>query len=115
LGFGLLNEIADLDDVVVPRTVGRTHRKLKPVDPSQRFRHRQRSGGSGLRSSVAHPGGNITGFSYIDFSMLGKALQLLKQVAPSIDRVGLLRSLSGFASWPAAGTRARAGGIAGAQ
>ena len=44
----------------------------------------------GFVSSVAHPGGNITGFSYIDFSMLGKALQLLKLVAPSIDRVGFM-------------------------
>ncbi len=44
----------------------------------------------GFVSSVAHPGGNITGFSYIDFSMLGKALQLLKQAAPSIDRVGFM-------------------------
>jgi ABC-type uncharacterized transport system substrate-binding protein len=44
----------------------------------------------GFVSSVAHPGGNITGFSYIDFSMLGKALQLLKQVAPAIDRVGFM-------------------------
>ncbi len=44
----------------------------------------------GFVASVAHPGGNITGFSYIDFSMLGKALQLLKQVAPSINRVGFM-------------------------
>ncbi len=44
----------------------------------------------GFVPSVAHPGGNITGFSYIDFSMLGKALQLLKQVAPSMNRVGFM-------------------------
>ena len=41
-------------------------------------------------SSVAHPGGNITGFSYIDFSMLAKALQLLKELAPSVNRVGFM-------------------------
>ena len=44
----------------------------------------------GFVSSVAHPGGNITGFSYMDYSMLGKALQLLKQVAPSMNRVGFM-------------------------
>jgi putative tryptophan/tyrosine transport system substrate-binding protein len=44
----------------------------------------------GFVSSVAHPGGNITGFSYMDFSMLGKALQLLKQLAPSMNRVGFM-------------------------
>jgi len=44
----------------------------------------------GFVSSVAHPGGNITGFSYIDFSMLGKALQLLKQLAPGMNRVGFM-------------------------
>jgi ABC-type uncharacterized transport system substrate-binding protein len=44
----------------------------------------------GFVSSVAHPGGNITGFSYMDYSMLGKALQLLKQVSPSVNRVGFM-------------------------
>ena len=44
----------------------------------------------GFVPSVAHPGSNITGFSYIDFSMLAKALQLLKQLAPSMNRVGFM-------------------------
>jgi putative ABC transport system substrate-binding protein len=44
----------------------------------------------GFVSSVAHPGGNITGFSFIDFSMLSKTLQLLKQVAPGVNRVGFM-------------------------
>jgi ABC-type uncharacterized transport system substrate-binding protein len=44
----------------------------------------------GFVSSVAHPGGNITGFSYIDFSMLGKTLQLLKQLTPNMNRVGFM-------------------------
>jgi putative tryptophan/tyrosine transport system substrate-binding protein len=44
----------------------------------------------GFVSSVARPGGNITGFSYMDYSMLEKALQLLKQTVPSISRVGFM-------------------------
>jgi putative ABC transport system substrate-binding protein len=44
----------------------------------------------GFVSSVAHPGGNITGFSFIDFSTLSKTLQLLKQAAPGVNRVGFL-------------------------
>lgn len=44
----------------------------------------------GFVSSIAHPGGNITGFSFIDFSTLGKTLQLLKQVAPGVSRVGFM-------------------------
>jgi putative ABC transport system substrate-binding protein len=44
----------------------------------------------GFVTSVAHPGGNITGFSFIDYSVIGKALQLLKQVAPDLNRVGFM-------------------------
>ena len=44
----------------------------------------------GFVASVAHPGGNITGFSYIDYSVIGKALQLLKEVAPNLSRVGFM-------------------------
>lgn len=44
----------------------------------------------GFVSNVAHPGGNITGFSFIDFSTLGKTLQLLKQVAPGANRIGFM-------------------------
>ena len=44
----------------------------------------------GIVSSVAHPGGNITGFSYIDYSVLGKAQQLLSEVGPGLKRVGFM-------------------------
>jgi putative tryptophan/tyrosine transport system substrate-binding protein len=39
---------------------------------------------------IGHPGGNITGFSFMDYSMIGKALDLLKQMAPAVTRVGFL-------------------------
>jgi putative ABC transport system substrate-binding protein len=44
----------------------------------------------GYVPNVAHPGGNITGFSYMDYSMLGKALGLLKEIAPGVVRTGLI-------------------------
>jgi putative ABC transport system substrate-binding protein len=36
------------------------------------------------------PGGNITGFSFIEYSMIGKALGFFKQMAPAMTRVGFL-------------------------
>jgi putative ABC transport system substrate-binding protein len=44
----------------------------------------------GFVSSVAHPGGNITGFSLMDYSMIGKALGLFKQIAPGVTRIGFM-------------------------
>jgi len=41
----------------------------------------------GFVQSLAHPGGNITGFSSFDPALLGKWLQLLKEVAPGLTRV----------------------------
>ena len=46
--------------------------------------------GDGFVASLARPGGNITGFSTHNPEMGGKWLQLLKEVAPKISRVGLL-------------------------
>src|SRR6266536_1102084 len=46
--------------------------------------------GQGLIASLAHPGGNITGFTFIDFEMIGKWLQLLKEIAPGVVRTGLM-------------------------
>jgi ABC transporter substrate binding protein len=44
----------------------------------------------GFVASVARPGGNITGFSYMDYSVLEKALQLLKQTSPRLNLVGFM-------------------------
>jgi putative ABC transport system substrate-binding protein len=46
--------------------------------------------GSGYVSSVAHPGGNITGFHNYEPALGGKWLELLKEVAPSVRRVGVI-------------------------
>ena len=44
----------------------------------------------GFVSSMAKPGGNITGFSLIDYTVIGKAMGLLKQVAPATTRFVLM-------------------------
>ena len=49
--------------------------------------------GSGFVDSLAHPGGNITGFVSLDFGMGAKWLETLKQIAPHVTRVGVLRDL----------------------
>jgi putative ABC transport system substrate-binding protein len=46
----------------------------------------------GFVSSLAHPGGNITGFALIDFQMVGKWLEILKEAAPSVARAVLMFS-----------------------
>jgi putative tryptophan/tyrosine transport system substrate-binding protein len=43
--------------------------------------------GQGLVASLAHPGGNITGFAVFEFSLGTKWMEALKQIAPSLRRV----------------------------
>jgi putative tryptophan/tyrosine transport system substrate-binding protein len=50
--------------------------------------------GSGSVDSLARPGGNATGFMSFEFSMAGKWLELLKEIAPSVTRVAVLRDTS---------------------
>jgi putative tryptophan/tyrosine transport system substrate-binding protein len=45
---------------------------------------------SGFVASLAHPGGNVTGFALYEPSMGGKWLELLMQIAPRVTRVALL-------------------------
>jgi len=46
--------------------------------------------GVGWAQSLARPGGNVTGFTMFELSMLGKSLEILKQIAPAIVRVALI-------------------------
>jgi putative ABC transport system substrate-binding protein len=48
--------------------------------------------GGGLVASLAHPGGNTTGFVAIEYSIGTKWLELLMQLAPSIKRVAVIRA-----------------------
>jgi len=47
--------------------------------------------GAGFVNSLAQPGGNVTGFMLYEYSLSGKWLELLKQIAPSTTRVAVLR------------------------
>jgi len=44
----------------------------------------------GFVANVAKPGGNLTGFSAFEFSIGGKWLDLLKEIAPGLERVGVM-------------------------
>ena len=46
--------------------------------------------GAGLVRGLAHPGGNVTGVSMMSAEISGKRLELLRELAPSISRVGVL-------------------------
>jgi putative tryptophan/tyrosine transport system substrate-binding protein len=48
--------------------------------------------GQGFVSSLAHPGANITGFSFIEFPIIGKWIGMLKDVFPDLSRVALMFS-----------------------
>jgi putative ABC transport system substrate-binding protein len=50
--------------------------------------------GMGLVASLARPGGNTTGFSFFEFGFGAKWLELLKEIAPGVTRVAVLRDLT---------------------
>jgi len=50
--------------------------------------------GAGFIDSLARPGGNATGFLLYEYSLGGKWLELLKQIAPTVTRVAVLRDAS---------------------
>ena len=60
--------------------------------------------GGGFVASLARPGSNATGFTTSEFSMFGKRLELLKEIAPGVTRVAVIRDpsvpagLGGFAA-----------------
>jgi putative ABC transport system substrate-binding protein len=49
--------------------------------------------GSGFVTNLTRPGGNITGFTLGEFSMGGKTLEVLKEVAPQVSRVAVMLNL----------------------
>jgi putative ABC transport system substrate-binding protein len=48
----------------------------------------------GFVQSLARPGGNATGFTFFEYGISGKWLELLKQIAPRVTRVAVLRNLA---------------------
>jgi putative ABC transport system substrate-binding protein len=60
--------------------------------------------GAGFVESLASPGGNVTGFLTFEYGLSGKWLELLKQIAPPVTRVAVLRDAaipSGTGQWGA--------------
>src|SRR5262245_26582170 len=47
--------------------------------------------GAGFVESLAHPGGNVTGVALYEYTLSGKWLELLKEIAPGVTRVAVLR------------------------
>src|SRR5262249_35746675 len=47
--------------------------------------------GAGFVTSLAQPGGNATGFTLLEYGLSAKWLELLKQIAPTVTRVAVIR------------------------
>ena len=54
--------------------------------------------GAGLVASLAQPGGNATGFTIFEFGIAGKWVELLKEIAPNVTRVAVLRDAASTSS-----------------
>jgi putative tryptophan/tyrosine transport system substrate-binding protein len=70
--------------------------------------------GAGFVDNLARPGGNATGFASFDYEIGGKWLALLKEVAPGLTRVAVLRDsdiTAGIGQWSAIQTAAPVMGI----
>ena len=55
----------------------------------------------GFIASMARPGGNITGFTLVEFSAVGKSVEMLKAMAPALTRVGLMFNPETYAFYDA--------------
>jgi ABC-type uncharacterized transport system substrate-binding protein len=70
--------------------------------------------GAGFVQSLARPGGNATGFTSFEYSLSGKWIELLKQIAPYVTRVAVLRdptAASGIGQFSAIQTVAQSLGV----
>ncbi len=70
--------------------------------------------GAGLVDSLSRPGGKVTGFMNFEYSLAAKWLELLKQIAPGVTRMAVLRDASnpaGIAMFGAIQSTARSFGV----
>jgi putative ABC transport system substrate-binding protein len=51
-----------------------------------------RTRSAGFVDSLAKPGGNVTGFMIYEYSLSGKWLEMLKEVAPNVTRAAVIRN-----------------------
>src|SRR5947199_228419 len=71
--------------------------------------------GVGVVASLAHPGGNITGFSAFVTELSGKRVEVMKEAFPAVARAGFLNNMSNPVAppqWEATQVAARALGVA---
>jgi putative tryptophan/tyrosine transport system substrate-binding protein len=70
--------------------------------------------GAGFIDNMARPGGNATGFTSFDYGLSVKWLELLKEIAPRVKRVGVIRDpnfTAGIGQWGAIQGAAPAAGV----
>ena len=70
--------------------------------------------GAGIVDSLAHPGGNATGFMIYEYNLTAKYLELLKEIAPRVTRVAIIRNAAnpgGIAMFGALQNAARSLGV----
>jgi putative tryptophan/tyrosine transport system substrate-binding protein len=70
--------------------------------------------GAGHVASLARPGGNVTGFTQFEYGLSGKWPELLKEIAPEVKRVGVLRdpaNPAGIGQWAIIQAAATASGV----
>jgi putative ABC transport system substrate-binding protein len=70
--------------------------------------------GSGSVKSLSRPGGNATGFLQFEYDLAGKWLELLKEIAPQVKRVGVCRDFDTGGSagqWAVIQASSRAAGV----
>jgi len=70
--------------------------------------------GSGFIKSMARPGTNATGFTQFEFGLSAKWLELLREIAPQVTRVGIVREVEGqvgVAQWAVIGAAASPLGV----
>src|SRR5437660_6295410 len=58
--------------------------------------------GAGLVRSLARPGGNVTGFMNFEYTIVGKWIGLLKELAPSLSHIRVI-DFPDKATWPGYG------------
>jgi putative ABC transport system substrate-binding protein len=70
--------------------------------------------GAGFVSSLAHPGGHVTGFMQFEYSLASKWVDLLRQIAPDVKRVAVIRDpaiAAGIAQFAVVQATASAAGL----
>jgi putative tryptophan/tyrosine transport system substrate-binding protein len=96
-GAGTLKEAADLATLRLDVIVATGNSTVGPLLQATRtvpvvFVTAADPVGAGFVRSLARPGGNATGFLSFDYSISAKWIELLKEVAPRVSRIGVVRN-----------------------